>query len=328
MPVSYSVGPSDGPVLVTGATGYVAGRVVQSLLDAGVTVHACVRDPSNTEKVAHLYRAAEASPGNIRLFKADLLSPGSHDAPMRDCRYVMHTASPFVAGKISDPVAGFVRPALNGTRDILEAANRTGSVERVVLTSSTVAVDDMLAPPGRRDEASWNESATLENHPYAYSKVLAEREAWKIAGSQSRWKLVVINPAFVIGPGAGATSTSGSFTIIKGLASGVYSKGLPPAEVGVVDVEDVAEAHLRGAFIKEAEGRHIILGEARGFDEMGRWLKEEFGGDASNYPPDTPRPTQWRDCPLDNSKSKAALGMQYRPVKPALIAMYRQIRES
>ena len=49
----YEVDTST-PVLVTGATGYVAGWIVRHLLEAGVTVHAAVRDPSKTAKCQHL----------------------------------------------------------------------------------------------------------------------------------------------------------------------------------------------------------------------------------------------------------------------------------
>ena len=48
------------PVLVTGATGYVAGVLMAQLLDAGVTVHATVRDPSQTERLRYLREAAAA----------------------------------------------------------------------------------------------------------------------------------------------------------------------------------------------------------------------------------------------------------------------------
>ena len=42
------------PVLVTGATGYVASWLVKQLLEEGITVHAAVRNPDNKNKVAHL----------------------------------------------------------------------------------------------------------------------------------------------------------------------------------------------------------------------------------------------------------------------------------
>ena len=62
------------PVLVTGATGYVAGWIVKGLLDAGATVHAAVRDPGNAAKVAHLVEAAEPAPGAPGAPRA----PGAH----------------------------------------------------------------------------------------------------------------------------------------------------------------------------------------------------------------------------------------------------------
>ena len=61
------------PVMVTGATGYLGSWVTKGLLDAGVTVRAAVRDPQNTNKVAHLNRMAEQTPGTLRLFAGDLL---------------------------------------------------------------------------------------------------------------------------------------------------------------------------------------------------------------------------------------------------------------
>ena len=56
------------PVLVTGATGYIAGWVVKNLLDEGITVHAPIRDISNTQKRAHLDKLVEDSAGEIKYF--------------------------------------------------------------------------------------------------------------------------------------------------------------------------------------------------------------------------------------------------------------------
>ena len=43
----------DGPVAVTGASGYIGSRIVEDLLQQGYEVHACVRDSSNEQKVNH-----------------------------------------------------------------------------------------------------------------------------------------------------------------------------------------------------------------------------------------------------------------------------------
>ena len=42
------------PVLVTGATGFVAGWLVKKLLDEGLTVHAAVRNPASEKKIKPL----------------------------------------------------------------------------------------------------------------------------------------------------------------------------------------------------------------------------------------------------------------------------------
>lgn len=86
---------TDLPVMVTGATGYVAGWLVQRLLEAGLTVHAAVRDPDSPDKLAHLQRIAAGKPGTMRYFRADLLEPGSYADAMAGCGTVFHTASPF-----------------------------------------------------------------------------------------------------------------------------------------------------------------------------------------------------------------------------------------
>ena len=51
--------------------------------------------------------------------------------------------------------------------------------------------------------------AASTHQPYTYSKIVAERAAWEIAGAQDRWDLVVINPGFVLGPSLTTASNSG-----------------------------------------------------------------------------------------------------------------------
>ena len=72
------------PILVTGGTGYVASWIVKMLLEDGMIVHATVRDPTNTQKVEYLETLAEASAGQLKLFKSNLLDTESFDEPMQD----------------------------------------------------------------------------------------------------------------------------------------------------------------------------------------------------------------------------------------------------
>ncbi len=348
VPDMYTIDTSS-PVLVTGATGYVAGWIVKGLLEAGVTVHAAVRNPGDHAKTADLEALGRVSAGELRFFKADLLEEGSYAEAMAGCRVVMHTASPFTTA-VTDPQTELVDPALLGTRNVLREANRTESVRRVVLTSSCAAIytdaaDCRDAPGGRLTEDSWNSTASLTYQPYSYSKTVAEREAWRIAHAQSRWDLVVINPSLVIGPGISAWPTSESFRIVRRLADGSLRTGAPRIGFGVVDVRDVAQAHIAAAFTPGAHGRHIVSGHETNLLELGQALLARYG---SEYPLPRralPKWLAWLVGPLaakgtsrrfmarnvdipwraDNSRSRSELGVTYRPMQDSMEQMFQQM---
>jgi len=83
------------PILVTGATGYVASWLIKKLLNEGLTVHAAVHNPDNKKKVGHLDEIAKKSSGKIEYFKSDLLENGSYAEAMQGCEHDYHTASFF-----------------------------------------------------------------------------------------------------------------------------------------------------------------------------------------------------------------------------------------
>jgi nucleoside-diphosphate-sugar epimerase len=124
--------------LVTGASGYIGLHVVNSLLDAGWTVHATVRSLQDDKKVVPLRTLANQQSDKLRLFEADLLKEGSFLEPMQGCSVVFHVASPFlVPEKVKNAEQDLIRPAVEGTRSVLDSVNKTESVKRVVLTSSS-----------------------------------------------------------------------------------------------------------------------------------------------------------------------------------------------
>jgi nucleoside-diphosphate-sugar epimerase len=337
------------PVLVTGASGYIASWIVRFLLEEGHEVHATVRDKNKPEKVEHLTRIAEREAGNLRLFEADLLNPGSFAEAMEGCALVLHTASPFQLD-VKDPQRSLIEPALEGTRNVLKTAKATSSVQRVVLTSSVAAIyGDAVeleeAPNGVFTEAQWNESSSVKHQAYSYSKTVAEREAWKIAGSQSQWDLVTINPSFVMGPALSKRTDGTSTGFMQSMANGQFKAGAPDLYFGVVDVREVARAHLLAGFLSEAEGRHITSASEHSVQEMGQMLRTSFG---DKYPlPKKMLPNfllylfgpfqgfSWKflrrnlGYPLrfDNRKSRAKLGLKYRPVAETLTGHLQQLEE-
>ena len=341
---NFSVDTS-APVMVTGATGFVAGWVVKGLLEAGVTVHAPVRDPSNAEKLKHLNAIAAASPGEIRFFKADLMDKGSYVEAMKGCAIVFRTASPFTID-VKDAQKELVDPALDGTTNVLETANQTGSVSRVVVTSScaaiyTDAIDTQHAPDGRINEKVWNTTASLDYQPYSYSKTIAERAAWEIAEKQDQWKLVCVNPAMVMGPAIGGKPTSESFNMIRQVGDGTLKWGAPRFGLGVVDVRDLAQAHLAAGFSDKANGRNIIFGYETSVFDFAQTLQDRFGAAYPLPKSVMPKWLLWLTGPFvgiprrtvsgsvnvqwkgDNFKGKRELGMTYRPLKQTMEDMFQ-----
>ena len=245
-------------VCVTGATGYVAGHLIERLLASGHRVQGTVRSLSKSPKLQALYQLSERYPDRLELFQADLLVQGSFRPAMRGCSVVFHTASPFTL-RVAHPQRDLLDPALKGTLNVLDAVEQTPSVKRVVLTSSVVAMlgDNQECAAGAIDESSWNDSSSLDHLPYAYSKVSAERAAWQRANQQSRWQLITINPTLVVGPSLGSNPTSESFELVRQMGAGDLKTGAPRWGMGLVDVRDVAEAHVQAAVCPAANGRYL-----------------------------------------------------------------------
>lgn len=342
----------SSPVLVTGATGYVAGWIVKYLLEKGLTVHAAVRDPENKEKLKYLDSVSRGLSGTLKYFKADLLEDGTYKEAMEGCSVVFHTASPFSLD-IKDPQSELIDPAKQGTQNVLNQANKTASVKRVVLTSSVAAMygdnKDLTELENETlTEKCWNGSSSLDHNPYAYSKTLAEKEAWEIYKKQNSWDLTVINPSLVMGPGVSPFGSSESYKIIKQLGDGTMKGGLPKWGLGAVDVRDVAHAHLAAAFNEKASGRYIVSGHNTSFMGLADALRVKFG---KHYPiPSKFLPTflVWLLGPLankamtrksisrnagfgwkaDNSKSIKELGVKYRPLEETMTDFFEQLIES
>ena len=341
------------PVLVTGATGYVAGWVVKRLLEAGCTVHAAVRDPGDAKKIAHLKATEATTPGSLHFFASNLLRDGSYAEAMRGCATVFHTASPFVLNP-NDPQRDLIDPAKLGTTNVLQQAAKTPTVRRVVLTSSYMAAIGDNADMTRGGKAAvteedWNTTSSPTHQPYAYSKTIAERTAWEIAESQSQWKLVTINPAFVMGPGVTPNATSESFQFIKDITGGKFAGGIPNFGMAFVDVREVADAHLNAAFLPAAHGRYLVSAVNASLPHLAELLKQEFGGQGFSLPKRTvPKALAWLIGPLldgtltrkavarnvnhplilDNGKSRRELGLSYRALTETMREMVQQLLDA
>ena len=325
------------PILVTGVSGYIASWVAKYLVDDGYQVHGTVRSLSDPDKVAHLQKIDREGSGTLKLFEADLLAPNSFIDAMEGCGLVIHLASPFMIQHVKDPERQLIKPAVEGTKNVLETVNKTETVKRVVLTSSVVAIfgdaiDVRETKDGVFTESHWNTTSSADHQPYSYSKTLAEKEAWDIAGKQGRWDLVTINPGFVMGPSLSKRIDATSIDFMLSMVNGKYRTGVPDLYFAFVDVRDVARAHINAGFIAKASGRHILVNDVKNVLDMADMLREKYHKKykiPKNTLPDflvyLAGPFQgftWKylkrnlgiSYKFDNAYSKSDLGMEYRQI--------------
>lgn len=315
-------------VLLTGISGFLAGRIAQDLLAAGHRVRGSVR---NSDAEARIRTSLSDGGDRLEIVTLDLTRDDGWSDAAQGVDAIIHTASPFPINQTPPDPQTVIGPAVAGVERACRAA-RTAGVERIILTSSSVAVMNGPRPAGRpRDERDWS----TEDHPnanaYVQSKTLAERAAWEEADTHGL-ALTTLNPGLILGPPlAGAHSTS--LQVVERVLSG-KDPMLPPLKFEAVDVRDVSRAHIAALNDPTTAGERFILA-AGGLwmSDIARIARSEAPGRriAKRVAPaiaikglalmdPTLRgivPILGRDEPISGNKARERLGIDYIPAEDA-----------
>ena len=226
-------------VFLTGATGFIGGRLVDYLLEAGYSVRVLVRDKNKISK--HSWK------DKVEIICGDILNPKSFEGKMHGCDVIIHSAALIsFNNKIWDTVH---EVNVNGTKNIVQEALKANP-KKFIHISSVAAVG-----------ISEDGNPINENHPYNFSKLnicymetkhLAEEEVKK--GIEKGLNACFVNPANVWGAG----DYHGRRTLIIKL----LKMGLPfyvNAATNFVDVDAVCPAIIN-AIDKGKKGERYILG--------------------------------------------------------------------
>ncbi len=330
-------------VLVTGASGYIGSYVVANLLERGMRVRAAARDPERTE---HLQQLPVGEGGSLEVVSMDLFDSEAVNAAVAGCTDVIHTAAA-VRVVAKNPQRDIVDPSVVGCQNLVAAIDAAGCVERFVHTSSTAAISSSTFEDGRVfSNEDWCDDASVKFNPYGLAKASAERVVrdWH-AQATNPPRLVTIHPCVTLGPPMTRRHLRGSLSYIVALIER-NPPLLLPLHVNIVDVRDVAEAHVRALEGGVPDGRYLVVGGHAWFRDISETLEGEFPERkwpkrqipyslallaALFHPKIT---VSWAKAHLrkqsffDASPAERELGMGWRPIEQSIIDTVHPILEN
>ncbi|TCK26860.1 NAD-dependent epimerase/dehydratase family protein [Pseudonocardia endophytica] len=291
--------------LVTGGSGFVAGHCILALLEQGHEVRATVRSLSRVDTVRSVLTDAGMTRGDALTFvEADLTDDAGWADAVAGCDHVLHVASPVATENVTDSDA-VIAAAREGTLRVLRAARDAG-VTRVVLTSAFHAVGWGHPHDGRTfTDDDWTVLDGPGTDAYARSKTLAERSAWDLLDGGPT-ELTTLLPVAVMGPVMG-NAVSGSNLLLQRILNGGMP-GYPDLWIPIVDVRDVADAHVRAMTADGAAGQRFLLASdpAMSLKQVGATLRDHMGDGAGKVPT--------RSIPSVVVRLAALFSAEFRPV--------------
>ncbi|KAF2169107.1 hypothetical protein M409DRAFT_20336 [Zasmidium cellare ATCC 36951] len=274
-------------VLITGATGHLGFRVLRYALEAGYSVRAAVRSEAKAETLKSnkaLTPKERQSPLSF-VVVPDILAPGAYDAAVKDVKYIIHVASPLSGNAPGgDYDTHIINPAIQGTLNILEAAKKSPSVKRVVITSSVVAITPVagFAPDNNAATADpVTATSRVEEFTGPYPNPLVAYIASKVAALNrgEKWMkdnsppfdLIHIHPSYIEGRNDLAEKLedfqSGTNRFIVNLALG--EKPEAPNLLTTNHVDDSAYTHV-ASLNPAVQGNQSFLVTSSGQDGV-KW---------------------------------------------------------
>ena len=324
-------------VAVTGAAGFVGGWVVTQLLDRGYRVRACVRDPADLPRTAFLRALGGFASGRLTLHAADLDQPGCYDGVFRGCDGVAHLSH------LSDYND---QPRIQRVcQHIIASVNASGTVRRVVVTSSIAAVisemdlQELVRRP-LLDEDRYPDPHNPRRTPergqgYSMGKLLAEQAFAAAAQASGRWDAITCCPGDNVGPILSAHQQAmGPWQrLIAEMLQGKCTQTPVYRPWMTVDVRDDAACHialLESQAVKNGERYLAWSTETRRVEDINTdidRLLPELGHHAQPVVDGQPERVRereaemraiWAGCILRNDRMRALSGITFRPLDESL----------
>jgi dihydroflavonol-4-reductase len=225
--------------LVTGASGFIGGRIVHALINRGEDVRILVRPNSDLQGIFGL---------KYEIVYGDILDRDSLNKAVQGCKRVYHAAALYKLWNKDRQI--IYRINIDGTRNVIEMCLKN-KVERIIYTSSSATIG--IPHNGIGNEGTSVSISDMVGD-YKRSKFYAELAAMEYV--KNGVPLVIVNPTYPVGQGDVKPTPTGQMIVdfLKGKMPAYLDTGL-----NIVDVDDVAIGHLLAADKGEI-GRRYILG--------------------------------------------------------------------
>ena len=328
--------PKAGTVAVTGAAGFIGSWVVRLLLDKGYRVRACVRNADDPNRTTFLKEMPGYASGRLTVHSADLDNDGCFDEIFKGCHGVCHVSH------VSDyKDLEYVRRVCD---HIIASVNNSGSVQRVIVTSSIAAVlDEVDINEFKRRPVLYEDRYPDESNPkrapsrvgYSMGKVMAQRVFSDAAAAHGGWDAITCCPSDNVGPIQSAHQQEmGPWQRhIRNMLLGEYEQTGAYRPWMTVDVRDDAECHIRlleSVLIENGERYIAWAAETHKVEDICASIDRLLPELRHDTPPVTdPFPERvqkreaelraiWAGCELRNDRIRSVTGASFRPFDESL----------
>ncbi|KAH9509411.1 hypothetical protein Btru_045826 [Bulinus truncatus] len=324
-------------VLVTDATSFTSSHIIKQLQEEGYQVRGTVTSLQDEEaKIKILQDLEPEAKYKLEVVEADPAKPETWENAMKEVQHVIHAIKPAAALSPAAEGEAPVQPAVDAVQNFFKASVGSKTVKRIVLTSSYQAI---TAAPGTATdkvftEADWADAETAD--PLVKSLILAEKSAWdfvKELTDADKIDLCVMNPTLPLGP----PLLDAQQDVVKMLLDRGIT-GCPRVSYSVVDVRDVAAAHVKALALDNVSGhRHILHGGNLWMKDIALALAKEFKPQGySIHTMSLPNVALWglslfnknakaflpvvgKQSQFDNTRMKDVLGITPKDVKETVV---------
>lgn len=223
--------------VVTGASGFLGGRLAQLLAERGADVTVLARRTSDLSHLGDI---------SVHVVTGDLRDAASLGNAVRDATHIFHCAA---CSTDWAPLKTYVEANIDGTRNLLAAARGARALQRFIHVSTT----DVYGYP----EVPCSEDGPLieTELPYNRTKLQGERLVWEAIRTEGL-NATIVRPGTIYGP-RGKDFTVDIAALLRGRLMATIDGGVAPA--GFIYVDNVAQAMMDAATSPSTNGQAYNL---------------------------------------------------------------------